>query len=130
VFGLGETTFFKKNSIWCRRDDTRFLKCAFGVDETLVGERSLLKMYVLRRRDVRWRAQFRGKSDFLTHRPRRKKWRPEKHAFGVGETFVFLRNIFFSFGLSVTLGHRQAAQLDSARLGSAPLPKGPTGLKN
>ena len=42
----------KKTSIWCRRDDTRFSKCAFGVDETLVGKCSLSKRYVLRRRDA------------------------------------------------------------------------------
>ena len=46
-----------------------------------------------------------------------------KYVFGVGETFVFLRNLFFVIVLSVTLGHRQAARLDSARLGSALLPK-------
>ena len=42
----------KKASTWCRRDDTRFSKCAFGVDETLVGKCSLSKRYVLRRRDA------------------------------------------------------------------------------
>ena len=53
-------------SVWCRRDaifskqvlfgvDERtldFCECAFGVDETLVGECSFLTMYVLRRRDA------------------------------------------------------------------------------
>ncbi len=52
VFGVDETSYFKKTGIWCRRDDTRFSKCAFGVDETLVGKCSLSKRYVLRRRDA------------------------------------------------------------------------------
>ena len=42
----------EKASIWCRRDDTRFSKCAFGVDETLVSKCNLSKRYVLRRRDA------------------------------------------------------------------------------
>ena len=59
--------FFKNTSIWCRRDDTCFFKCAFGVDETLVGKCNLLQRYVLRRRDARWRVQVRGKIEYLTH---------------------------------------------------------------
>ena len=100
------------------------MKCAFGVDETLVGECTLLKRYVLRRRDARWRVQLRGKIEYLTHRPRLRIWRPEKMVFGVGETFVFWRNIFLLIGVSVTFGHPQAARLGSARLGS-PGPPGP-----
>ena len=92
------------------------MKCAFGVDETLVGECTLLKRYVLRRRDARWRVQLRGKIEYLTHRPRLRIWRPEKMVFGVGETFVFWRNIFLLIGVSVTFGHPQAARLGSARL--------------
>ena len=42
----------EKGSIWCKRDDTRFSKCAVGVDETLVRKCNLSKRYVLRRRDA------------------------------------------------------------------------------
>ena len=60
--------------------------------------------------------QLRGKIEYLTHRPRLRIWRPEKMVFGVGETFVFWRNIFLLIGVSVTFGHPQAARLGSARL--------------
>ena len=35
---MDDASFFKISSICRRRDDTRFFECAFGVDETLVGE--------------------------------------------------------------------------------------------
>ena len=98
------------------------MKCAFGVDETLVGECTLLKRNVLRRRDARWRVQLRGEIEYLTHRPRLRIWRPEKMVFGVGETFVFFGNLFFVIWLSGTLGQPQAARLGSALLGSPGAP--------
>jgi hypothetical protein len=44
--------FCKTNRIWRRRDDTHFVECAFGVDETRDGKCIFLQVCVLRRRDA------------------------------------------------------------------------------
>ena len=45
-------SLFNISSIWRRRDDTYFLKFAFGVDETLGGKTRFLKKCVLLRQDA------------------------------------------------------------------------------
>lgn len=54
VFGVYRriVIFWKKTSFWCRRDDNRFSKCAFGENETPVRRCNLSKRYVLRKRDA------------------------------------------------------------------------------
>ena len=53
-----DVTFSKISRICRRRDDTRFLECAFGVDEKLVGKCRFLTMCVLRRRDANLQTAF------------------------------------------------------------------------